>query len=239
MKLEKHHFSSLREVQSLDNSIKGHLDIIDDEKARIDHLDSLFKRRESEFLEWQELLSHKRTELKSLEKECHNWEEKFAKAKSQAAEAKNEKQVDALNNETKTSDAEVSRLQDLQLELLEELETLENNIEEFKTFKDGLDSTKAKVTEEVNQIVEKETLEINRYRERISALLEDIPDNLKRTFQQVRKKHRFKQPLVRVINKGCEKCKFTLDSSTCEQVETLKVIQTCNSCDRLFIPFDA
>jgi len=239
MKLDKHHFSSLREVQSLDNSIKGHLDIIESENARIAHLNSLFDRRETEFNEAQELLNSKRTELKSLERECHDWEEKVTKAKSQEGSAKNEKQVEALRNESETSDLEVSRLQDLQLELLEELETLEETIEEFKKFKSGFEITKAKIQGEVDQIIEKETIEINRYRERIKSLLEELPSNLKDTFQHVRKMHRFKQPLVRVINKGCEKCKFTLDSSSCDQVETLKVIQTCNSCHRLFIPFDS
>ncbi|MCF8059193.1 MAG: hypothetical protein K9K67_07850 [Bacteriovoracaceae bacterium] len=232
-------FSHLKEVQSLDKMIKKHLDIIQEQSARRDYIVKIRHTRETEK---EGLLIESKDHTASInqfEKELFDWEKKLEKALEQLPMAKSEQQINALQKEQSMAEENVEHLQDKILSLLEEQEILESKIEECISFLKGSKLTLDTIDKEILEVTQVEQNEIDKYEIRIKALLEDVPDTLKLSFLKARKKHRFNQPLSRVMQGGCEKCRFILDKMTQSRIELLQTVEVCSQCERLLIPYNA
>lgn len=238
MSIEKEHFTHLKEIQSLDNAIKKHLDVIKDEELRLDDLHKL-RQKKQENLEALKKENDQITSLISLEeKNLFDWEKKLQKAQDTQPFAKNEKEVNALSEEESKSATQVEESQNKILEHLDKQDELNQKMIEIEEFLRGSLETLEEMKQEIFYDTEKERKEILNYEKRIESLLEEVPHQLLEAFQHVRKKYRFKRPLVRVMNGGCEHCKFVIDKMSAQQIEYAKFITTCNQCERLFIPYD-
>lgn len=232
-------FTTLKEVQSLDNLIKKHLDAIESEQSRKDSINKLREKRKTEMVGLLE--SHKENSalISQFEKELYDWEKKREQAEINQDRARDQKQVEALEKEISQVTPKCEELEEKVLNLLEKNEEIDSVVKEIETFLEGSLETLKEIDQEILEETTEERRHIENYDKRINALLVDIPSELKIVFERVRDKHRFKSPLSRIINRACEKCRYEVDSQTISLVDQAKVIVECHQCERLLIPFDA
>lgn len=232
-------FTALKEIQSLDNFIKKHLDAIASEESRKESIHKMRAKRESEKVGLLEKQKENTALISGLEKDLFDWEKKKEHANESLQRATDAKQLDALEKEISQAVPKCEELEETILNLLEENEDLDQSISEADTFLSGSLETLKNIDLEIQEETKEERRQILNYEERISYLLEELPSELLEVFNRARKKHRFNSSLARIINRACEKCRYEVDSQTLSQVDQAKVVIQCNQCERLLIPYDA
>lgn len=239
MALELKDFTTLKEIQSLDNMISRHLDAIRNEESRKDHVLGLRQRRESEKVGFLQKIEENSALIGLREKELFDWEKKKQQAERNLLHATDQKQVEALEKEIKEFSPKCEACEEEILELLEENEVLEDSVNEADEFLNGSLKTLDDISLEILEETKEERRQISNYENRIELLLKDIPKELLDSFLIAREKYRFKMPLSRIVNRSCENCRFQVDSQTLSLVDQAKTISHCQQCERLLIPFDA
>ncbi|MCR9204527.1 MAG: hypothetical protein NXH75_08125 [Halobacteriovoraceae bacterium] len=223
--MELKDFTSLKEIQSLDRMIKKHLDVIDSEQSRKDHIKGLREKRETEKLG----LFHKVRENTALISEL---EVKLSKLEEKKESQIMVEEIEKISYEMDSTSEEI-------FSLMENNEELEKNISDCKTFLSGSLETLAEIDEEIKEETKDEQKEIDNYNKRIDALLEQIPQELKNAFIKARKKYPQNVYLSRIVDRACEKCRFQLDSQSISLIDQARLVQECHQCGRLLIPFDS
>ncbi len=239
MALSLSDYSALKEIQSLDNMIKKHLDAISSEESRKDNVLNLRAKRETEKVGFQEKTKENGALISCLEKELFDWEKKRRQAELNQERASDQKQAEALEKEINQITPRCEELEEKVLNLLEENECLDTQVAECDEFLKGSLKTLEQIDKEITEETQVERQQISNYEERITALLESIPQELRNAFKLAREKHRFNMPLARIVNRSCEKCRFQVDSQTLSLIDQAKTISHCDQCQRLLIPFDA
>lgn len=218
-------FSTLKEIQSLDKMIKSHQDRIFAEESRKDHIHRLREKRETEKVGLYQILRENAALISNLEEELSVLEKK--------------KEDQFMVQEIERLTGEMDLVSEKIFNLMEENEELESKINDCKSFLEGSLETLKEIDSEIQEETANEQKEIINYQDRISSLLLQIPEELRRKFLKVRDKYQNNSPLSRIVNKACEKCRYEVDSQTMSLVDQAKIIQVCHQCDRLLIPFDA
>ncbi len=232
-------YSNLKEIHSLDNMIKVHLDTIKEEEGRIEFITNKRKQKDQELEDLQNNKKILENEISDTEVTLFDLEKRVSSAQGHLPMATSEKEANALQNEVDSLSPKIDELQEFTLEKLEEVEKIELDILQAQNFLKGSQETLQEITEEVQKVVQEQQLPIHQYSERIDLLIEDIPKPLYTQFGKIREKFRYNKPMVRIINHACEYCHFRVDQMTLERVESLQGIECCGQCGRLFIPLEA
>jgi predicted nucleic acid-binding Zn-ribbon protein len=239
MPLELKDFTALKEIQSLDNFIKKHLDAIESEESRKDSINTMREKRKTEMVGLLENHKENTALINQYEKELFEWEKKRGQAEINQDRAKDQKQAEALEKEINQITPKCEELEERVLSLLEKNEEIDKLVKEAEVFLEGSLETLKEIDLEILEETKEERRHIENYEKRIEVLLENIPETLREAFHRARQKHRFRNPLARILNKACEKCRFEVDSQTKSQIDLAKAVIQCNQCERLLIPFDA
>jgi len=237
--MELNDYSNLKEIYSLDNMIKTHLDKISDEQGRITFLEKKRKQKDQELEELRKKKKDRESQINQFEVSLFDFEKKLQSSIDHIPMATSEKEAIALQNEIDTLTPEIDAIQEKSLELLDTLELIENEIEQLSTFLSGSKETLGEVQKEVEAIRNAENIPIKQYQDRINLLLENTPSKLSTIFLKIREQYRYKQPIVRIINHACEFCHYQIDQIALERVESLQGIEICGQCGRLFIPLES
>lgn len=237
MKLQD--YSALKEIHSLDLMIKGHLDRISEQEQRIESIHQKRSEKEKMKVALKEEILRFQEEITKEEKLLFDLENKLKKTLEHIPMANSEKEINALEKEKEKLSPEVELIQERIIEKLELIEEREDQIRKATTFLQGSLETLQSIESEVQEIKSEEERSLGHYQERIEALLEEIPRELKNSFLKVREKFKYQRPLVRIIKHSCEFCHFQLDQLALEAVESLQRIETCSQCERLFIPLES
>lgn len=223
--MELKDFTSLKEIQSLDRMIKKHLDVIQSEQSRKDHIQGLREKRETEKLG----LFQKTRENTAL----------IAELDSKLSELEEKKESQIMVEKIEKISGEMDATSEKIFSLMEENEELEEQINNCKTFLSGSLETLAEIDEEIKNETQDEQKEIDNYNRRINALLDQIPEELKKSFLKAREKFPHNVYLSRIVDRACEKCRFQLDSQSISLIDQARLVQRCHQCERLLIPFDS
>lgn len=232
-------FKHLIEVQSLEKTIKEHLDGLEEQVNRVNHIEKQREIFSNETAELKSQLKEKTTIVSNHEKELASAEAKFEKTNEHIPLARNENEANALQKELDSLTPKIESLQNEILEFLEELESLEETISEKEEFLNG----SAKSLELIKVEAEKESLahknSIKSLEERVSSLLEQANDNHKVAYEISCKKHKFNNPLCFVVGGSCSICRFTLNQMQSDEVEKGDITESCPGCGRLLTPLSA
>jgi len=232
-------YSNLKEVHSLDNMIKTHLDKINEEKGRIDFIQQKRKQKDQELLTNREEVNELEKRISAHEVLLFDLEKRLKNAEDHLPLATNEKEITALQNEINSISPQVNQLQDDCLSLLEKIEELECQITQSESFLAGSLTTLSEIKSEVEKVEMEELKSIHQYEERIKSLMEITDSNLVNAFLEIREKFRYKRPLVKIVNHSCDFCHFRVDQMTLSRVEACQSIETCSQCGRLLAPLEA
>lgn len=233
--MANHTYQNLVELQSLDNQIKKHLELCEEERKRLLHIEKLRKREEEKLHEARERDRELHQSECELEKQLHETNKVLEQNGEHQKVAKNESQLRALESEFARFEAQKSELEDKEFAVLEEREELEKLINECQSFIEGSEQTFKEVSTEVEHFTQKEQLEIDNLERRREALLAELPKNFREAFLNVLKTHRYHSPLSFISERKCGKCHFQLDSMLASDVFTGASPAFCPGCKRLLI----
>ncbi len=231
------YFRVIKEIQSLNLKIFDHLKNIDDEKARINYLETKSDESKKSLKIFQDEKRELTKKLTSLEEEHFEKEKNLSKAKDNLALASDMNQQNAITKQIENLTPVVESLEEEILITLENIETLDENILDKTTFLDELEETQFETHQEVETKCNEENKEVNTLEQRVSGLLNELTETDKQLIKNTISKFPKRDFLTRANSqKKCDKCKFTLDAQTYSSISELKSIELCTSCKRVMIP---
>ncbi|MBL6990594.1 MAG: hypothetical protein ISR65_12485 [Bacteriovoracaceae bacterium] len=233
--MNKKYLINLIEIQNLDNQTCVHLKNIDSHRERITSIEQKqIEQTDLKQLKTKQLQTFN-SSLSKLEAELFMVEKQIKKSKANLEVATNQQQLDASNKELQVMTPKASALETDVLEMYDKIELCQDEIAQIDTFLDGAATTLATITFEVEQDVKAEQLEIKELEQRIEALLEGCPKDIKIAFLQANEQYRFKNPLA-FINEGtCNRCHYLIDKNIQNQVEKHFSLELCPNCARPLI----
>ncbi|MBT3981562.1 MAG: hypothetical protein HOE90_09435 [Bacteriovoracaceae bacterium] len=229
-------FRSLKEVMALENKIKRHMDVIDEEKKRISFIENQRKLKQDKLEEQNKLTSSVRAKSTSDENELEKIDSQIERVKQRIPLLKTDTQIKATEQEAASLDEKKDQLETTLLEEIEQLEQLSDSIKEHENFLKGSIQTLADINKEVDEKTAKENKEINNLQTRVSALLEDIPLQYRNKYHDVNKRYLFNNPLTSEENGICEICQMQITSLQHMAIEKMATFEACSGCNRIFLP---
>ncbi|MCK5074057.1 MAG: hypothetical protein KAQ98_11570 [Bacteriovoracaceae bacterium] len=237
MKIE--YFTTLIEVQSLENYIHVHLKKIDYHKKRISDIEEKRKNAKEDLNEKTDKLSILKTKIKKDEARLYDLETKLSKTRENMKVVTTNQQISALEKEIEVLVPQRDSLEENSLEVMEKIEILETDVTELEGFLNGSEKTMQEIKTEVESNIRDEQHEIDNYNERVENLLSLIPPQMCAVFKNVNKKYKYKNPLTFVENNTCIQCSFIIERNLSSSIEKGTIIELCPNCERLLIPHAA
>lgn len=173
-------------------------------------------------------------ERKKLENEVQSKKDTIAKFQTQKFQTRKNEEFQALNNEIKRYEGEISKIEDRELELME---TADKMKEEVAATDKETQAVKAQVERQLTNIAGKieavavQLKEIEADREKLATNVEeDLLDIYNRLFAS-------KQEAVVALEHGvCMGCHMTLTTQTMVRVKGNREIVNCEQCGRILYP---
>jgi predicted nucleic acid-binding Zn-ribbon protein len=225
----------LLDIQALDNVIKKHMDESLEEKGRIEFLEKQKHKRHELNNELNELKTECKTKISNLEKELFDIDEKIAKSEQHLSQVMTEAEVNALNKEIETLTPQKDQIEEEVLELLDKVDELEEKLEIDKEYFSGIQETIAEIQEEVDKIDKNNSEEIIKLEKQIEGLLPEIPIDFRPTFENVREKFRFNDPVTKLLGTSCSKCRMQISSGEAAEINNSYQHKICSGCGRILI----
>ncbi len=227
---------NLLEIQSIDLTIKKHLDAIEKQKLRINNIRSEQDTKKNQNISDSSKLESKKKILASKEKEMTTIEEKISKAKKNLDLIKSKQQADALTNEITSLAAKKTKLEAEILTDIETIESLGKKIVETNQFLVGIEDSLSEIQKDIDNEIDKEKQEISTLTYRIENLEGMLDPATKRLFKVVNTTFKYKYPLSLVHHNVCMQCHFNVERNVQTMVEKAVTIEQCPNCSRILVP---
>lgn len=220
-------FLKLKEIDSLTKMKLNLLKAKSEQEERITKLD---QRR-------QENLSLTTT----LRQELISANQHLAELESRIKVASEQKQrmLDIGGDEKKIAEysTEIASMEEKGFDFLNQIEILENQLADNKTFLVGLEKTMAEISQETTTEIKSIVKEIVTLEYRISSLIEEIPAEFKALLIKVMAKKPAHGPFTRVENGSCYFCRYQVSRIDESEIDMQKSLKTCKQCGRIFLPY--
>jgi len=171
-------------------------------------------------------------EKKKLEVEAQAKRDSIAKFKNQQFQTRKNEEFQALTNEIKRFESEIEKIEDREIELMEEAEQLKGGVSEadkqFAATKSHADRQIAEIAGKM-QAIEAQLAELEAEREKLTA---DVDEDL---LYQYNKLFANKAGLavVALEHETCMGCHMKLTTQTAVRVKGNKEILNCEQCGRI------
>lgn len=233
--MDKHTFSKLQLIFTIDYDIGELLSKIASEEARITHLDKERSERQLHLDHSLLALKNNKEMISKEEKELSDMENTFKKAEQNQGLATNQAQLDASTKTVELLGPKIEESEMLILDLLEKKDELEKKIAQDQRFLDGSQITRGEIKKEVDQVCLEMKSKASELEENIQTLLSDIPQVERELVVLTRQKYRFKRPMAKVIGNNCAECGATIDRMTQSQLAKQISIELCPGCRRILM----
>lgn len=172
------------------------------------------------------------TERKKLEMDVAGKEDRIRKYKTQLLEIKNNDQFHAVQHEITMIEADIRKVEDVELELMEQFEKSQVAVKGAEAhFKEENQrwSAQRKDLDQKAIILEKQVSDLKVERERLAAEIEE--DVLSRYDRIFRSKQN--QAIARISNKMCMGCHLKLTAQEIHHAQRGDSLVTCTNCGRI------
>jgi predicted nucleic acid-binding Zn-ribbon protein len=220
-------FFKLKEYDSLRNMRQKVLQMISEEEGRISSLNIKLQDQLNESIK---LSSHK----SHLQEQFHLTEKKLENDEQQASRLRD---IGGDENKIKLFELQARTHEDLMLQMLDEIETLDLKIKEIKNFTNGLKKTIEDIKSEVEQNIDLHKKEIERIEIRMKLLEEELPENFRAILQRTLKKNLALGPFTRIEQGSCYFCRYKISRLEESEIDQLKMLKVCPQCSRIFLPY--
>lgn len=134
---------------------------------------------------------------------------------------------------------EINTLETKGFEFLSNIETIENELSEIKTFEQGLEKTIQEIQSEVSGEIEKINNELVNIKTRLDLLMDELPVDYKNLLVKITAKNLAHGPFTRVDQGSCFFCRFKISRIEESEIDMQKNLKTCPQCSRIFLPYGA
>lgn len=220
-------FLKLKEIESLTKMRNNHLKVKQEQDDRVSALKSRRDEKQSQTITLKQNLISTTNELAELESKIRSHSEQ------------RQRLIDLGGDEIKIAHftEEIAALEDKGLELLTKLEEIETEIQDTKTFMEGLERTIAEIGSEVSKEIERINTELTQIELRINLLMEELPPDFRNTLLRVTARNPVHGPFTRVENGCCYFCRFKISRIDESEIDMQKNLKTCPQCSRIFLPY--
>lgn len=220
-------FAKLREFDSLSKSKQKHQSIIQSQNERLTLLN---KKREDNHLR-----------INQLKKEMTVNQSLLAELEAQIKSYSEQRQriIDYGGDEKKAAEfaEKLEAIEERGLDILSLIESLENELEDARTFDQGIGKTIEEIGAEVSETVSKEQKEITAIEMRLNSLQDELPPEFKDRLKRVLDKKLAHGPFTRIENGACYMCRFKISRVEESEIDMQKQLKNCPQCTRIFIPY--
>lgn len=191
------------------------------------------KRLKDELVEREQSLTRLSLEQKECESSIEQRKAQIQKYQQQLNDVKKNDEYQALLHEIELEKKQILAKEERILTIMEELESateaLEDDNKRIQGETDKLDAQCAEIDNELNEAVEiRSTLE----KERI-PILEEVPADLIRRYERLRKNYKTGLIVVPVHNEVCAGCHMHIRAQTAIEVMEGSKVHACQHCGRL------
>lgn len=220
-------FSRLKEYDSLLRAKTTEEAAIKEQETRVLALE---KRRDDSLAQ----LSNLKEEYVRLQQKLQDIEEKIRLLQQQR-----QRWIDQGGDDKKrlSMDQDLGLSEETGLEVLQALETNENERKDLQTFLSGLGKTLDEIRGEAHAEIEKHQSSINQLITRLDSLLEILPVEFKELLLKTLKKNLAHGPFTRIENGSCFFCRYKISRMDESEIDMQKKLKTCPQCSRIFIPY--
>lgn len=206
--------------------------IIDEGPARIEEIEARFRERNAEYVALQERDRELTEDRKARESELVELEQSKKKYMNDLMQVSNQREYAAMLKEIDSVKARISEHEDFVLKDMEELESLQGQIEEFSAH---IKEERSKVDEErsrVEEDMERARRSIERARAKRELLERELPADLRNTLHRI---EGARQGLffVKVEDGLCQACYVRVRPQVFQEIRQAAKVHWCSNCKRL------
>jgi predicted nucleic acid-binding Zn-ribbon protein len=220
-------FLKLKEIDSLNKMRISHLNLIQEQNERIAKLNNR--------------LQEASLQTAKLKQELIQSNDKLAETEKKLTVATTQKQhlLDLGGDEKKIElfQVEINRCEDEGLNLLSEVERIESEIGDNKTFVAGVEKTIHEISEEARPLIEESQQELKNIDLRVVLLQEELPDDFRSILIKVTNKNLAHGPFTRIEQGSCFFCRYKISRMDESEIDMQKGLKTCPQCQRIFLPY--
>jgi predicted nucleic acid-binding Zn-ribbon protein len=220
-------FFKLKEFDSLSKMRINHLKALKEQEAR---LESLNIKRQNKLNEVTEL----KNELLSLQQKYFEAEKKMKSCEEQAQRIKD---IGGSEDKINSYIKEAAEIENSLFAQLERTDAIHVEMEDAKTFLNGLEKTYLEIEGEAKEEIQKQTLEISQAEMRMKLIQEELPDDFRRILESTLKKNLAIGPFTRNNNGSCYFCHWKISKSDESEIDMQHQLKTCSQCSRIFLPY--
>ena len=132
---------------------------------------------------------------------------------------------------------EILQQEELGMEFLLRLDEIEIEIQEAKTFLQGLKNSINEIQLEINPELEKIEGELNNIDLRSNLLLNELPPDYRTLLEKTTSKNLSHGPFTRIDQGSCYFCRFKISRLDESEIDMQKNLKTCPQCSRIFLPY--
>ena len=234
--MNKEDYRILKEINSLNNELDKNQALIDDQLHRVVAIERQRGFKSDDLTLTEDSLSKARTELNQIENNIAHGQKLLDQSKSNKANVFTQVEIESLQAQIDRSANELDELETRGLELMDEIETLESDARDAKTFLAGTLETIDEITEEV---IESNAPTINAIKileGRIDLLFIDLPEKVVSVTKKLIEKKLIHGPFTSLNANQCRICGYTLPVKKSEDIEKRLLFTQCSSCRRIYIP---
>lgn len=220
-------FLKLKEIDSLTKTKDHYLKIQSEEAERLQKLEG---RR-------QESLLRTATLKQDLFTHSHELSEIETRIKQSSEQRQRLIDMGGDDNKITSYSTEIGLLEEKGFVLLTKVDEIEQELADQKSFMSGLEKTIQEISQEINNILQKNSHELKNAEFRITSLMEELPEDFKRVLLKVSAKNLAHGPFTRIENGNCFFCRYKISRSEESEIDMNKSLKTCNQCGRIFLPY--
>lgn len=227
-------FRHLIEIEALKRDNQVNQQRISSENRRISDIE---ERRKKALDSIEELkIEEKNLKVSETLNQIEDKQIRLAKLEGQLALSATQKEQSAFENQISILKNDITELENLYFEKLDQSERHLIEIDSLQIFYQGSGPTLKDIKVEVATLVSKEELIIQNRQVRIDALLDICQISVKKLYLELQPKFHPKSPISYLIDKKCSGCHMQLDSQMRSSLEEGRSLELCPTCSRLIIP---
>jgi len=234
--MKPEYFKIIKEINSLEGKLHSFRNLKIEDQKRIQRL---YDQKDFKKEDLTDFIAQKESSLKEcfqIDRRTMEIDKEIENINSQLNSIFDEKTIAKLVTNKEALNHELATIQEKGLELLEENESLEEDIKSAQTFLMGIDETIDEIYLEVFEEAKIKQVSQDAVIERIDQITQDLSEKFKNSYLKAKEQTPKTNPLSHIMQSRCQQCQFELPSNLISDVEDKFLIKTCVMCKRILIP---
>ena len=207
---------------------------ISQELSRIKKIEIQRSQRASSLGQDENTLKEYKAQLQKIEGPISTLSSSLQQNKDNINNVFTEQELNSINTQIKNREAEIEKLEEQGLDILDKIDSLEEEISNSRSFLLGSSETILEIEAEIK--IENAPLfeEIKTIASRQAILKDQIPEKVYNKYTTLLSK---KNPLTELDSSNvCNQCGYLVPKALADSVEIKLKFHTCSGCDRILIP---